>query len=180
MGYNVLQSGICRIPDSTKKILVKVDMKTNFTVDFVCYMINNLKKVSDTICYQNLLGHGIKMSETNSELHIDLDNLESNIRCLMMCLCIFAPQKEFKTIGQKAETMFKVENVVVRIYDEDTKKEICHFILTNQEETTAVYLGNLEKTYSGWIFKAIEENLNGDIGGLKKIVTNSKHLSKIF
>lgn len=180
MGYNILQKGVCHIPDNTKKILVKVEMKTDITIDFVCYMINKSKKVSDTICYQNLLGHGIKMDENNTELHINFDNIESNIHWMMLCLCVYAPQKEYKTLGIKGETMFNVQNIVIRIYDEDTKKEICHFVLTNQEKTTAVYIGNIEKTYSGWSFKAIEENLNGDIIGVKNIVTNSRHLSKLI
>lgn len=194
MGYNILQKGVCHIPNETKHLLVKIDMKQNFEtkktvnnfvsenedIDFVCYMINKSKKVSDTICYQNLIGHGISLSNKCNEMHIDFENLESDLHCMMFCLCIFEPKKGYEHLGTISETMLCVENVIIHLYDEETNKEIGHYILTHQTDSTAVYLGNLEKTYKGWNFRAIEENLNGDIVGIKKILTNSQHLNKLF
>lgn len=189
MGCNILQNGVCHIPNETKHLLIRIDMKKNFKknniteefvsfagdVDFVCYMMNKSREISDTICYQNLIGHGIKLSEKSAEIHIDFDKLESDIQCMMFCLCVFEPQKGFKKLGTINETMLCVENAVIRIYDEDTNQEIGHYILSHQTNSKAVYLGNLEKAYKKWDFKAIEENIDGDIVGLRTILTNEQH-----
>ena len=177
MGCNILKNEVCHIPKETKKLLVKVDMETNKTVDFICYMVNNYKKVSDTICYQNLLGHGIKMSDTETEIHIELNKIQPNIRCMLFALSIFEPQAELSSLGKKGDFISQ-ENIIFHIYDEDTKKEICHFVPNNKENTTGIYLGNLEKTYSTWNFRAVEESINGDIVGIRNTITNLKHLSQ--
>ena len=138
MGYNVQKNNIFRIPKETKKLFIKIDAnkkkqdeKEEKVLDCVCCLINGSKKVTDTICYQNLLGHGIQMLDEEMEIYIDLEEIESNIRCMLFALCIFEPEDRLLSVGNQGDYISDF-NIIFLIYDEDTKKEIFHFIPENK------------------------------------------------
>lgn len=117
---------------------------------------NNKKLFNGGIIHSgdNLTGAGDGDDET---MTVDFSKLPSDITEIVICVNIYQAESRRQNFGQ-------VNNAFVRVYDFDTKAEICKFDLSEDYSAfNAMIMGKLYLKDGEWKFQAIGEGKNGSI-----------------
>lgn len=95
----------------------------------------------------NLTGEGDGDDET---IYVDLTSLDPRAKYLVFTVNSF-----------RGQTFNEVDNAFARLVDDDARKEICRFTLTEKGQHTGVVMASLEKTSAGWVMTAHGTPANG-------------------
>lgn len=103
----------------------------------------------------NLTGVGAGDDET---ITVDLSKLPADVDEVVICVNIYqAPSRGNQNFGM-------VDNAFVRVYDGDSKNELCKFDLTEDYSAfNAMVMGKMYLKDGEWKFQAIGTGKNGDI-----------------
>lgn len=170
---------------SLKNVRVGIgwDMVNNFSssgdadLDLSAFLIEGngyVNRVEDVVYFNNQTHYtgSVKSSGDNrtgegdgddEEMFVDFDRVPQNITNIVFLATIHEAQTRHQTFGM-------VQNAYVKLYDDDTGQTLANFNLTDEYSTdTAIVAVSLNRTGSGWSFKAIGEGQIADLIGLTKI-----------
>ena len=119
---------------------------------------NNLRHRSGHIWLtgDNRTGAGDGDDET---VFVELDKVDSIINELVFVVTIHEAEKRKQNFGQ-------VRNAFIRLYDQDTNKEVAKFELDEDfSKETAVEFGKLYKKDGQWRFQAVGQGYNSGLQG---------------
>lgn len=130
--------------------------------------VNNPK--TDVVYFSQLHQDGITLNGDNrtgdgegddEQILINTEELNPNVKHIVFVVTIFEAASKNQMFG-------KVKNAYVRLVDVDQgEKELCKYQLTDNYSTeTAMVFAQLDKTETGWSFRAIGEGCFGDLNTL--------------
>lgn len=165
-----------------KKLGVGLGWKTTYDLDSIAFLVDKNGKIQETVCYQNLDGHGVKLDgddrvgEKNGDcetISIKFSKLDEDITKIMLLANIYAAKKTRVCFGRvmvEGDTFDKVQGSYIRLYNKETNQELCKYSLEeNGSQYNAFHFADLIKQEDGtWTFKAIGEGMNGSIEKLRK------------
>lgn len=141
----------------------------SYDLDLCAMLFNSNHSLLNKVYYANMQATGIFLDGDNltgagdgddENIHINLSQMPQNVSIIAICVVIY----EGKNRGQYFS---EVNNAYVRLVDEDQKKEICRYSLTNDGgKHTAIHFADIIRSKDGWIFKAVGEYMDGSIGSI--------------
>ena len=123
---------------------------------FVFY--KNLKSPDGAVEHtgDNLTGGGAGDDET---IHVEFGKLDSRIVEIPVVVTIYDAAARKQNFGM-------VNNAFIRLYNVDTKKEICRYDLSeNFQRETAIEFGRLYKKDGAWKFRPVGQGYNDGLEG---------------
>lgn len=165
-----------------KKLGVGLGWKTVYDLDSIAFLVDKNGKIKETVCYQNLNGHGVKLDGDDTEggkegdcetISIKFSKLDEDITKIMLLANIYNAKKTricFGRVMVEGDTFNKVQGSYIRLYNKETNQELCKYSLEeNGSQYNAFHFADLIKQEDGtWTFKAIGEGMNGSIEKLRK------------
>ena len=124
--------------------------------NFIFY--NNLTSPDGSIKHtgDNLTGDGDGDDET---VNVELAKVDAAINDLVFVVTIHEAEKRKQNFGQ-------VHNAFIRLYDQDTNKEIAKYDLEEDfSKETAIEFGKLYKKDNQWRFQAVGQGYNAGLQG---------------
>lgn len=110
----------------------------------------------------NLTGVGSGDDET---IQVDLTRVDDRAQKIVFWVNIY-------DAANRKQSFEQVKNAFVRLYDQDTKKELCRFELKdNFFLETAVEFAELNRVGNSWEFKAIGKGHNKSVTEIAKVYT---------
>ena len=138
----------------------------NYDLDLCAFLYNKNNDLLEKVFYGNKRSMGVRLDGDNltgfgdgddENIFLNLDNVPSNVSTIAICVVIYEAQS-------RGQCFKNVKNAYVRLVDENENKEICKYSLTRNGGTnSAVHAVDLIRTDNGWIFKAVEEYINGSV-----------------
>lgn len=109
----------------------------------------------------NLTGEG---DGDDEQISVNLAKMPADIKSVVVAINIYNCRSRCQSFGM-------IRNCYARIVDDSTGAEICRYNLTdNYGKSTAVVVGELNRTEDGWVFKAVGEGYDAaSIGELARI-----------
>lgn len=176
LGKNVTLDITKRNP-GLKKITVAAgwDVATagsSFDLDIIAIPCNENGKITgmpDIVYFNNKQIPGIKLNGDNltgegegddETISIDLTAISPKTNSVVFAVVIFDAVNKRQTFGMIKESY-------VRVINDDTGSELCHFILKDDYSTdTAVVFAKIERNGNDWDFVTIGEGKQADINGV--------------
>jgi tellurium resistance protein TerD len=130
------------------------------------FLLNEASK--HVIYFNNRLGSGIELSEDDRKgahfpgedcetIKIEMDLTHQDVASIQIFAAIYDAQARGQNFGD-------VKNAFIRVFETDSKKELCRFNLTeNFSGFNVFYAGGFLKAHDQIGFKAIGQGGNGDI-----------------
>lgn len=145
----------------------------DYDLDLIALLIDKNGKLINNkgvIYFGNLNGQGIYLHGDNrtgagdgddEKISVDLEKLPANCNSVVFAINIY------DAVNRK-QNFSKIKNAYIRILNEDNgNKEICRYNLSEDGGTnTAVIFAELNRTGSGWQFKARGELLHATVKSL--------------
>lgn len=137
-----------------------------YDLDLCALLFDSRQRLAKQVYYGDKTTNGVSLDGDNltgqgdgddENIYINLSKVGSNVSTIAICVVIYH--------GEARDQYFSgVKNAYVRLIDEDNKKEICRYSLTNDgSKYTAVHFADIIRTENGWIFKAVGNYMNGSI-----------------
>lgn len=137
-----------------------------YDLDLCAMLFDSNGQLVDTVYYGKKNANGISLDGDNltgegkgddENIRMNLSKVSNNVSTIAICVVIYQ--------GKERNQYFSgVKNAYVRLVDENQKKEICRYSLTDDGgKNTAIHFADVIRTNEGWIFKAVGEYMNGSI-----------------
>lgn len=149
------------------------DTGTNFDLDASVFMLNDKAKIpteKQFIFYNNLKSPCSSVTHTGDNLtgqgdgddetiNVDLAKITADIKEIVVVVTIHEAEKRKQNFGQ-------VTNSYIRLYDNETKKEIAKYELCEDfSRETAVEFGRFYLKDNQWRFIAVGKGYNSGLQG---------------
>lgn len=169
--------------DSSLKILgVGLGWNTEYDLDSIAFLVNNKGEIKETVCYQHLNGHGVKLDGDDriggkngdcETITIKFSKIHKDITKIMLLANIYNAEPTKKTFFGKikeGDNFGKVKGSFIRLYNKETDLELCKYLLEEDgSQFNAFYFADLIKQDNEeWIFMPIGKGMNGSIDMLRK------------
>lgn len=155
LGWDVNKSFFSSAYDlDASAFLLGANGKLNKDKDFVYF--RNLNSIDQSTQHlgDNLTGAGDGDDEV---INVSLSKVRQDIERVVVTVSIYEAKRRKQNFG-------KVSNAYIRILDQNTKKEILRFNLTDDySKATSVVVGELYRNQGEWKFGAIGEGVDKDI-----------------
>ena len=172
--------------DALQHLNIALGWQTYYDWDSIAFLTNAAGKIVNTVCYQSLKGPGVTLdgddthgggTGDNETISVDFSRVPEDITKIMICANIYNARKsEVKQrlfFGPKViegDTFAKVNGSFIRLYNADTKEELCRYSLKEDgSQYNAFHFADLiRQPDNTWTFEAIGVGMNGSIAELRK------------
>ena len=159
--------------DSLKHLHVGLGWQTKMDLDAFAFLLDDEGKEVDKCCYYNLVCRGVKLlgddtvgagTGDNEVILIDFDKLPKNVTKIAVYTNIYKQNGIFS--NQKFD---KVKNAFVRLVNDDNKKEICRYNLTEDGSAYNAFhfVDIVQDSEGNWKVVAVGLGTNGSIGKIE-------------